>query len=124
MRKILSEDEICLISRRLKRVMSPIFGEVSSRYGLNIEDTIRFQAVATRLREAREHRSMDLKAAAKALGVPQYRLRDIEKGHLEEIKPAVIRQYIDFLGLGKWFARWRKANSQLAARLGVGPGIG
>lgn len=119
MRKILSEDEVRLISRRLGKVMSPIFGELSSRYGLNIDDTIRFQAVATRLREAREHRGMDLKAAAKALGIPQYRLRDIAGCHVKNLKSSALCQYIDFLGLGRWFARWRKANSKLAAHLGL-----
>ncbi|MGH7848100.1 MAG: helix-turn-helix domain-containing protein [Candidatus Binatia bacterium] len=118
MRKILSEDEIRLISRRLGKVMSPIFGELSSLYGVNIEDTVRFQAVATRLREAREHRGMDFKAAAKALGIPQYRLRDIEECRLKNLKSSALRRYIDFLGLGRWFARWRKANPKLAARLG------
>lgn len=119
MRKILSEDEVRLISRRLGKVMGPTFGELSSRYGLNIEDTVRFQAVATRLREAREHLGMDLKAAAKALGMPQYRLRDIEGCHLKNLKSSALRRYIDFLGLGRWFARWRKANSMLTAHLGL-----
>jgi Helix-turn-helix domain len=119
MRKILSEDEVHLISRRLGKVVSPIFEELSSHYGLNIEDSIRFQAVATRLREARERRSMDLKAASKALSIPQYRLRDIEGCHLKNLKSPAVRQYIDFLGLGRWFARWFKANSKLAARLGI-----
>ncbi len=108
MRKILSEDEVRLISRRLGRVMSPILGELSNRYALNIEDTIRFQAVATRLREAREHRSMDLKAAAKALGVPQYRLRYIEECRVKNLRSSDLHAYIDFLGLGKLFARWRR----------------
>jgi hypothetical protein len=119
MRKILSEDEVRLISRRLGKIMSPILGELSSQYEPNIEDSIRFQAVATRLREAREHRTMDLKVAAKALGIPQYRLREIEECHLKNLKPSVARRYIDFLGLGKWFVRWRKANSKLAAQLGL-----
>jgi hypothetical protein len=118
MRKILSEDEVRLISRRLGKVMTPILGELSSRYGPDIEDTVRFQAVATRLRDAREHRSIDLKAAAKILRIPQYRLRDIEQCHLKNLKASVLHRYIDFLGLGRWFARWRKANSKLAAHLG------
>ena len=122
MRKILSENEVRLISRRLEKVMSPLLGELSSAYRLNIEDAVRFQAVATRLREAREHRRMDLKAAAKALGIPQYRLRDIEGCHLKNLKSSALRQYIDFLGLGRWFARWRKANSALAARLALDQG--
>jgi transcriptional regulator with XRE-family HTH domain len=97
--------------------MGPILGELSSHYGLNIEDSIRFQAVATRLREAREKRRMNLKAAAKALGVPQYRLRYIEECRVKNLRSSELHAYVDFLGLGKWFARWRKANPNMSARL-------
>ncbi len=49
--------------------------------------------------------------------VPQYRLQEIEECHLKQLKSSVFDAYIDFLGLGGWFARWRKANPKLAARL-------
>ena len=117
MRKIKSEDDVSLLSRMLEKLMGPKVGELSSHYGLSIEDTIRFQAIATRLRESREKRGMDLKAAAKALHIPQYRLRQIEGCRVTQLKPSVLHAYIDFLELGRWFARWRKANGKLAARL-------
>ncbi len=117
MRKIKSEDDVSLLSRMLQKVMGPNFGELASHYGLSIEDTIRFRAVATRLRESREKRGMDLKAAAEALHIPQYGLRDIEECRVTQLKPSVLHAYIDFFGLKGWFARWRKANRKLAARL-------
>lgn len=116
-RKLLSEDQVHLISRRLGKVMSPILGELSNLYGLSIEDSIRFQAVASRLREAREDHNMDLKAAAKALGVPQYRLRYIEECRVKNLRSSDLHAYVDFLGLGRWFARWRRAYPNMAARL-------
>ena len=89
MRKILSEDEIRLLSRKLRKVMGPVFGEFSRSYGLKIEDSIRFQAVATRLREAREKRGPDRKTVARALRVPDsdvpYRLKDEKKMKLQEV---------------------------------------
>ena len=121
MRKILSEDEVRSISRRLGKVIGPILGELSSNHRLNMGDSIRFQAVATRLREAREVRGMDLKAAAKVAHVPQYRLRYIEECNLRMLRSSDLDAYIDFFGLNKWFARWRKANSKLAARLAQSP---
>ena len=117
LRKIQSEDDVSLLSRMLQKVMGPNFGELSSHYGLSIEDTIRFKAVATRLREIREKRGMDLKAAAKALHIPQYRLREIEGCRVTQLKPSVLYAYIDLFGFKEWFARWRKANRKLAARL-------
>ncbi len=117
MRKIQSEDDVSLLSHMLGKLMGPNFGEMSSHYGLSIEDTIRFQAVATRLREGREKCGMDLKSAAKALHIPQYRLREIEGCRVQQLKPSVLHAYMDLLGLKEWFARWRKANSKLAGRL-------
>jgi len=119
MRKVLSEHEIRFISRRVREVIGPILGEQSGQYGLNVEDSLRFQAVATRLREAREQRGIDLRAAAKALRAPQYRLRYIEGCNLNELRSSDLHAYIDFLRLNKWFARWRKANSKLAVRLAL-----
>jgi hypothetical protein len=117
MRKILSEQEVRLMTRRLRKIVEPILGEPSENYGLEIEDAVRFGAVATRLREAREARGMDLKAAARAMRVPHYRLRYIEQRNLSRLRTADLHAYIDFLGLNKWFARWSRANSELAARL-------
>jgi hypothetical protein len=78
--------------------------------------------VATHLKEARELRGVDLKSAAKAVGVPQYRLRDIEESRLQNLNLSALEKYVDFLSLSKWFARWRKANSKLGARLAVKAG--
>ncbi|HWP56708.1 MAG TPA: helix-turn-helix domain-containing protein [Candidatus Acidoferrales bacterium] len=117
MRKILTEDEVRLMTRRLRKVAGPLLRELAGRYGIDFEGSVRFGAVAHRVREAREARGMDLKAAAKALRVPQYRLRYIEQCNLKHLRGSDLRAYIDFLGLNQWFARWRKANLKLAARL-------
>jgi hypothetical protein len=36
---------------------------------------------------------------------------------VNSIRPADLRAYVAFLGLDKWFARWRRANPKLARRL-------
>jgi hypothetical protein len=116
-RKILAEDEVRYVSRRLREVIGPLLGDLSSRYSLDIEGSVRFGAVATRLREAREARGMDLKGAAKAVRIPQYRLRYIEECNLRHLRASELHAYIEFLDLKTWFARWRKANPKLARRL-------
>lgn len=93
-RKVLSEHEIRIISRKVRQIIDPILGDHYSRYGLNVEDSIRFQAVATRLREAREACGMDLKAMGKALRVPQYRLRYIEDCNIKRLTSADLNAYI------------------------------
>ena len=68
-RKILLEDEIRLISQRLREVMGQPFIDLTEQYGLNLEDNLRFQTVTVRLWEAREDRGKSLKDAAAALKV-------------------------------------------------------
>jgi cytoskeletal protein RodZ len=105
-----------VLKRQLGKVLGRILGEIP---GGGIEDSIRFSAVAASLREAREGLDMDLKAAAKAIGVPQYRLRYIEGCSIKNLRASDLRAYIEFLGLSRWFARWSKANPKLAQRLAV-----
>jgi hypothetical protein len=118
-RKILSENEVRLISRRLRKAMGSVFEGLPSVYGRDIEDFVRFQAVATRFRETRESRGMKLKVMAEILRVPQYRLQHIEKGDVKNLDPCLLQRYIVCLVQEKWFARWRRANRKLAARLAL-----
>ena len=117
MRKILSDEEVQFLTRRLGKAITSISEKFSSPDDLELEDSIRFQAVVTHLRERREKSGMDLKAAARAMGVPQYRLRDIEECRMKNLDVSVLHRYLDFLGLKRWFTRWSKANPALAADL-------
>ena len=121
MRNILPDEDVRSVSRRIQKLMGSTFGELLDHYGLSLEDSIRFQPLATRLREAREGRGIELKAAAKALRIPQYRLRHIEDCHIEQLRSSDLHAYVDFLGLDKWFARWRKAIPKLSTRLASDP---
>ncbi|MCZ6548322.1 MAG: helix-turn-helix domain-containing protein [Deltaproteobacteria bacterium] len=117
--KILLEDEIRLISQRLREVMGQPFIDLPEQYGLNLEDNLRFQTVTVRLREAREDRGMSLKDAAAALKVQQYRLRDIEDGRLKNILRDVLINYVGFLKLKRWFGRWKGANPAVIWRIDI-----
>ena len=120
-RRILSDEEVRFVTRRLAKAISSISGALSFQDRLDLQDSIRFQAVATRLRERREKRGMDLKAAAKAMSVARSRLREIEECTVKNLDASVLHRYVDFLGLGRWFTRWSKANPKLAARLARNP---
>lgn len=115
--KILSDHEVRLMARRLQEVMGQPFVELFDRYGLNVEDDLRFMSVAARVQEARERKGLDLKKAAAAVKVPQYRLRDIEQGRPKHLVPSILVKYVDFLGLKVWFGRWKNANPGIVARL-------
>jgi hypothetical protein len=111
MRRILSDEEVQSLTRRLGKAIASISEKFSSPDGPELEDSIRFQAVATHLRERREKSGMDLKAAAKAMGVPRYRLRDVEECRTKNLDASVLHRYVDFLGLKGWFTRWRNGSS-------------
>lgn len=52
-------------------------------------------------------------------GIPQFRLRAIESGHLSEIPPELARKYFRCLGIEQWVAQWCRANRELAQRAGL-----
>jgi hypothetical protein len=52
-------------------------------------------------------------------GIPQYRLRAIEGGHLSALRPDLARRYFRVLGIEEWVKRWCQANRELATRAGL-----
>ena len=87
-----------------------------------MEDSIRFLSVAQKCSARRQSKGISIKEAAKAIGAPQYRLKDIEQSSLRDVQAPILLRYIDFLGLKRWFGQWKAANHSLAERLGFGAG--
>jgi hypothetical protein len=103
----------------MARIMSGVT-VADAAHGLDVEKTIRFHAVAAKVRERREDRGESVKEAAGHLRVPQYRVRAIEDGHIREVDPGILVSYTAYLGLETWLARWKRANRTLAQGLGLG----
>lgn len=118
-RKILTEAEVRSFVNAMKALLGPEFMATSDKYHISIEDNLRYVSVAALLEDARTAQGLTLKEAAKELGTPKYRLEIIEKGHLKELNPGLLTQYLDYLGLKTWFNKWKKANPDLSARLGL-----
>ena len=85
--------------------------------GVSIEDTVRFLAVARQCVAARETVGLSLREVASRLRASQYRIRDIEFGHIQRIQPTLFLQYMSLVGLKDWYARWSQENVELAKRL-------
>src|SRR5712692_9662419 len=113
----LSDDLVADMAEAVAASLGPTVMGLAKSYGLSLEDVVRFQAVTRRCFEARENAGLSLRDAAKQLGVPHYRIRDIESGSFKQIDTAVLRTYLDMLGLTSWYAEWSKANPALANRL-------
>jgi hypothetical protein len=113
---ILDLSEIRLLDREIRRALVSSFPGLPSHVVDRSEDTIRWHALAARCREARGARG--IRDVSVALGIPQYRLRAIESGHLREIRADLARRYFHSLGIDDWVARWCRANRELAARVG------
>lgn len=112
---ILNTAEIRLLDREVRGLIASYPGPEAHLD--RSEDSIRWHALGTRCAEARGARG--IREVSVALGVPQYRLRAIERGHLSEVRPDLARRYFHFLGIEAWVARWRRANPELARRAGL-----
>ena len=113
---ILDDAEIRLLDREVRRVLMASFPGVEA-YLDRSQDTIRWHALGARCAEARGARG--IREVSVGLGIPQYRLRAIERGHVRDIRPDLARRYFRFLRIEAWVARWCRANSKLARRVGL-----
>jgi hypothetical protein len=113
---ILDASEIRLLHAEVRRALISSFPDVAPFLGRS-EDTIRWHALGARCAAARGTRSV--REVSVALGIPQYRLRAVEAGHLKEVRPDLARRYFHFLGIEAWVARWCRANRELAGRIGL-----
>ncbi len=118
-RKILTDAEVGAFAKAAKALLGPEIMARSDNYQLSVEDNLRYMSVAARLEDTRTARGLTLKEAAKELGTPKFRLEIVEKGHLKELNPGLLTLYVDHLGLNNWFGKWKKANSELVARMGL-----
>ena len=113
----LSDDLVAGVTEAVAASLGSSVMGLAESYGVSLEDVIRFQAVTRRCVEAREKTGLSLKDVAKQLGAPQYRIRDIESGSFKQIDLAILRTYLEMLGLTSWYAEWSQANPALANRL-------
>ncbi len=120
---ILPNEVVHEIVRQMPKVMGSPFAELIKERRIDMEGTIRFQAVSARCKEAREKARLTLKDVATQLKVPQYRIRDIEERGVSQILPDVFQQYIQLLGLGQWYKKWESVNGSFAIRLALGKKI-
>ena len=117
---VLPDDFVRALSEGVRALLGPAKMALAERHGVNPEDVIRFQSVRQKCFEARERKGLDLKQAAKRLGVPRYRIDDIESGLFGSIQPETMRAYLEFLGLTHWYAEWASGNPELAHRIETG----
>ena len=119
---ILTPKEVEVAAEGIAKLFGPRIMSNLRSPGGSIRDGVRFHPVGARCTEAREQRGLTLRDAARHLQAPQYRLRAVESSLFAEIEPEVLKQYVGFLKLDSWLARWARANPGLARRLGVGRG--
>ncbi len=114
---ILSEAEISIVRAMVEQSVSSPLLATARVLGLSLDDALAYASVKDELIAEREARGITLKQAASSLRVPRHRVSAIEAGRLGEIDPKVFTRYVEWLGATRWFARWKKAQPALAARL-------
>ena len=117
--RILSDNEVNTLCALFQDVLDPIILEQAEKYNFNFEHTIRFHAVAAKCKRSREKLGLSIKDVASELKLPQYRLKAIEKGTFKEIKPDILKKYLTFLNLERWFNKWATNNPELEERIGI-----
>ena len=81
------------------------------------EDVIRWSALGERCEAARGVRG--IREMSVITGIPQYRVRAIERGRVSEIHPALTQRYFRYLGIKGWVEQWCRARRELAQRSGL-----
>ena len=113
---ILTATEIRLLNREVRRVLVSSAPAIEAHLS-HSEDSIRWQALGARCRQARGARGIH--DVSVALGISQYRLRAVEGGLLKEVRVDLARRYFRFLGIDEWVADWCRVNRELATRVGL-----
>lgn len=114
---ILSVSEVELLQQELRPALAESFPNLPATAFDQSEDVIRWQSLSAMCKEAR--RARGIRDMSVITGIPQYRLRAIENGHLSAIRPDLTRRYFRTLGIEDWVRRWCRANRELAARAGL-----
>ena len=117
--KLLSDAEVQFLSEQLQNLMGPEIKQLMLTTGLSTDDFFRLGPLTSRLQAARGKKGLSLKEVALALKTTQSRIAQQEKAIARNIDAALLLRYVDFLGLKIWFGRWKKANPELAARIGL-----
>lgn len=118
---ILTDEEVSIVAREVSRLIGRDMVGLATRYGLRIEDGLRWQSLGAKCEQERSNRGFTIKDIASEIHRPQYRLRAVERGSLREFRPEVAHEYFAFLAIGRWVKRWARANQELATRAGIVP---
>jgi hypothetical protein len=110
---ILNNDELAILANGIHQVLGESVTLAVEAYGLDVEAILRFMPVAEKCRIARTRKDLSLKDAARALRVPQYRLKDIEENRVGAVDQAVLVLYIELLDIKQWFSQWKAKNSSV-----------
>jgi ribosome-binding protein aMBF1 (putative translation factor) len=119
---MISEDKEFISARKAAKITSLVdilLGQdLSEKLGKDYsKDLIRFGPVSDRCKQAREEKSLTIKQISTDMKIPQYRIRDVEKGHLRYIQLQALERYVDFLSISEWFALWKDKNKGVYKRL-------
>jgi transcriptional regulator with XRE-family HTH domain len=112
-----TEEEIERAVRQRADELGPDGVAVFADFGMDLDDWVRFRPLAARCQAAREARGLSLKDAAKQLGVPQYRIRDIETPRPFGVDGEVLERLVAFVDIEPYLARWRARYPDVAARV-------
>lgn len=116
---ILRADEVAVLAGEARRMLGSQLTPLLAVASVGFEDVLRWGSLKARCEQVRAHRGTDIKKAAAEAGIPQYRVKAIENGHLGELRPELAWKYFGFLGISSWVRTWIRLNRDLATRAGI-----
>ena len=120
-RGIIDEETAKLVVEKMREVLGPAIFSMTENFGVNAQELVRSQSLFHACKGAREKKGLAVKQAAAVLKVPQYRIKAIEgDSDRSSIRADILERYIEFLELGVFYGRWKKANKDIFARWEAG----
>jgi tetratricopeptide (TPR) repeat protein len=107
-------------AEKIARAMSREFPELENadgKFKLQTKDLIRFGPVSKRCKLERENKNLSVKDVSRDLGIPQYRIKDIESSGVGRIYPDFLNRYAEYLEIAEWFNAWKERNMDVYSRL-------
>jgi hypothetical protein len=119
-KKFIDDEMADFIAKGVFEILGSNFKEAVDKYDINMKDMIRFQLVSEMCRTKREKKGLTFRHIALTLKVPQYKLKYIESSNVKDINVDILEDYIDYLGLRRWFNAWKRHNLDVYKRLSRG----
>jgi len=112
-----SDDEVATMAKAMSRALGiPSGPKIGPE--MEMETLCRITPLGKFIVAARERHGLTARAAAHRAGLKLEAVQAIETSGVDDIVPALVERYADFLGVGRYLAAWRSTNPHFSHSAG------